>query len=189
MTTIIMLVVFIGIPIVYISATYNALVAIRNHARDAWANIDTELKRRYDLIPNLVRVTKEYAKHEREPLESVIAQRNLCKANDGSPAQQAASEQELITGLNHLIALSESYPELKADEVFLKLQTELAETEDRLQSARRFYNGNVRDYRNKTQSFPSNIVAGMFSFPPNGVEFFEIAALERAAVAVDFPSS
>ncbi|MDG1357834.1 MAG: LemA family protein [Akkermansiaceae bacterium] len=189
MTPIIMLVVVLGIPIVYVSATYNALITIRNHIRDAWANIDTELKRRYDLIPNLVAVTKEYAKHERELLESVIAQRNLCKANDGSPTKQAASEQELISGLNHLIALSEAYPELKADQAFLKLQKELIHTEDRLQSARRFYNGNVRDYRNKSQAFPSNLVAGMFNFPADAVEFFQIDSLERAPVSVELAES
>ena len=188
MTPIIILVVIVGMPLVYVTATYNALVTIRNHIRDAWANIDTELKRRYDLIPNLVSVTKAYAKHERELLESVIAQRNLCKANDGSPAKQAASEQELISGIKSLFALSEAYPELKADQAFLKLQKELTHTEDRLQSARRFYNGNVRDYRNKSQTFPSNLVAGVFNFPPDAVEFFEIESLERAPVQVELRS-
>ena len=185
MTPIIILVVIVGIPLVYVTATYNALVTIRNHTRDAWANIDTELKRRYDLIPNLVTVTKQYAKHERELLESVIAQRNLCKANDGSPAKQATTEQELISGLKSLFALSEAYPDLKADQAFLKLQKELTHTEDRLQSARRFYNCNVRDYRIKSQTFPSNLVAGVFNFPPNAAEFCEIESLQRAPVQVE----
>lgn len=189
MTSIIILIFIAGIPMIYVVATYNALVAIRNHTRDAWANIDTELKRRYDLIPNLVSVTKAYAKHERELLEAVIAQRNICKANEGSPAKQAATEQELIAGMRSLFALSEAYPDLKADQSFLELQRELTHTEDRLQSARRFYNGNVRDYRNKSQSFPSNVVAGMFDFPPDAVEFFEIDSLERAPVELKLDKS
>lgn len=110
-------------------------------------------------------------------------------ANEGSPAKQAATEQELISGMRSLFALSEAYPDLKADQSFLELQRELTHTEDRLQSARRFYNGNVRDYRNKSQSFPSNFVAGMFDFPPDAVEFFEIDSLERAPVGLKLDKS
>lgn len=178
--------VFIGLPALFVIFTYNGLVAIRNHIRDAWANIDTELKRRYDLIPNLVETAKGYAKHESETLEKVIALRNQCRQNTGSPAEQATTEKLLVSSLNGLFALAENYPDLKANENFKQLQAELVNTEDRIQAARRFYNGNVRDYRNKTQSFPSNIIAGMFGFPPDAEEFFEVDPVEREPVKVEF---
>lgn len=184
--TIIVLVVLLGLPVLFLIVTYNGLVAIRNHIRDAWANIDTELKRRYDLIPNLVETAKGYAKHESETLERVIALRNQCKANTGSPATQAATEKLLVSSLNGLFALAENYPDLKANANFQQLQQELVNTEDRIQAARRFYNGNVRDYRNKAQSFPANVVAGMFGFPPEAEEFFEVDPIEREAVKVKF---
>lgn len=184
MTGLIIAAVFLGLPLIYLVVTYNGLVAIRNHIKDAWANIDTELKRRYDLIPNLVETTKGYAKHEKETLENVIALRNQCRANTGSPAQQATTEKLLVSSLNGLFALAENYPDLKANENFQQLQEELVNTEDRIQAARRFYNGNVRDYRNKTQSFPSNIVANMFGFPPEAEEFFEVDPVEREPVKV-----
>jgi len=176
--------VFIGLPAIYLIGTYNGLVTIRNHIRDAWANIDTELKRRYELIPNLVETAKGYAKHERETLERVVELRNQCRANTGSPAQQSVSEQQLVKGISGIFALAESYPDLKANTNFLQLQEELVNTEDRIQAARRFYNGNVRDYRNKTQSFPSNIVAKMFSFKPEAEEFFDCEPVERQPVKV-----
>jgi len=182
----IILFVILGIPALYLVVTYNGLVAIRNHIRDAWANIDTELKRRYDLIPNLVETAKGYAKHESETLEKVIALRNQCQQNTGSPAQQATTEKLLVSSLNGLFALAENYPDLKANSNFQALQTELVNTEDRIQAARRFYNGNIREYRNKTQSFPSNIVANMFGFPPEAEEFFEVDPVEREPVQVDF---
>lgn len=184
--TIIVLVVLLGLPVLFLIVTYNGLVAIRNHIRDAWANIDTELKRRYDLIPNLVETAKGYAKHESETLEKVIALRNQCKANTGSPATQAATEKLLVSSLNGLFALAENYPDLKANANFQQLQQELVNTEDRIQAARRFYNGNVRDYRNKAQSFPANVVAGMFGFPPEAEEFFDVDPIEREAVKVKF---
>ena len=184
--TLIVLGVIVVFPTLYLIMAYNGLVAIRNHIHDAWANIDTELKRRYDLIPNLVETAKGYAKHESETFEKVIALRNQCKANTGSPAAQATTEKLLVSSLNGLFALAENYPDLKANENFQQLQQELVNTEDRIQSARRFYNGNVREYRNKTQSFPSNIVAGMFGFPPDAEEFFEVKPVEREAVKVNF---
>jgi LemA protein len=168
------------VPVLYVIVQYNGLVAIKNHIRDAWANIDTELKRRYELIPNLVATVKGYAAHEQSVFESVIEARNRCSANHGPVASQAADENELVAGLGKLFALSESYPELKADRHFLELQTELINTEDRIQAARRFYNGNVRDYRNKTESFPSNIVAKLFSFPRE--DFFEVESSVRGDV-------
>jgi LemA protein len=184
--TLIVLAALIGFPMLYLIVTYNGLVAIRNHVRDAWANIDTELKRRYDLIPNLVETAKGYAKHESETLEKVIALRNQCRANTGSPSEQAVTEKLLVSSLNGLFALAENYPDLKANTNFQQLQEELVNTEDRIQAARRFYNGNVRDYRNKTQSFPANIVAGMFGFPPEAEEFFEVDPVEREPVQVKF---
>ena len=172
-------------PLIFVIVTYNGLVTIRNHVKDAWANIDTELKRRYDLIPNLVSCVKGYAAHEQATLEKVIELRQQCMANQGSVTEQAGVEKQLVRGLNGLFAVAENYPDLKASDNFLQLQEELVNTEDRIQAARRFYNGNVRDYRNKTQAFPSNIVAGMFGFPPEAEEFFEVDPVEREAVKVD----
>ncbi len=180
----IFLFVLLGLPVLYVIVTYNGLVAIRNHIRDAWANIDTELKRRYDLIPNLVETTKGYAKHERETLERVITLRNQCRANTGRVVEQAATETQLVSSLNGLFALAEGYPDLKANTNFQQLQAELINTEDRIQAARRFYNGNVRDYRNKAQSFPANMVAGMLGFPPDAEDFFEVEPVERESVRV-----
>lgn len=174
------------LPLLYVVVQYNSLVALRNHIRDAWANIDTELKRRYDLIPNLVATVKGYAAHEREVLERVIELRNRCVAHtaEGPGQQRQAEEQELVANLKRVLVLAENYPQLKADQHFLKLQQELVDTEDRIQAARRFYNGNVRDYRNKRESFPSNIVGGMFSFGP--VEYFEVEPSTREAIGVKF---
>lgn len=186
MEILIVLLVLFGLPGLYVILTYNGLVRIRNHIRDAWANIDTELKRRYDLIPNLVETAKGYAKHESETLEKVIALRNQCRSNTGSPAEQATTEKLLVSSLNGLFALAENYPDLKANENFMQLQQELSSTEDRIQAARRFYNGNVREYRNKAQSFPSNIVANMFGFPAEAEEFFEVDPVEREPVKVKF---
>jgi LemA protein len=169
--------VLLFVPMLFVAVQYNSLVALRNHITEAWANIDTELKRRYDLIPNLVATVKGYAAHEREVLERVIELRNRCVAHHGpSPAEQR-DEQELVNTLKQVLVLAENYPQLKADQHFLKLQQELVNTEDRIQAARRFYNGNVRDYRNKCESFPSNIVASMFNFKP--IEFFDVEPATR----------
>ena len=160
------------LPILYVIVQYNGLVSLRNHIRDSWANIDTELKRRYDLIPNLVATVKGYAAHERDVLERVIELRNRCVANVGLGAAQQADERQLVEGLKRVLVLAESYPQLKADQHFLKLQQELVNTEDRIQAARRFYNGNVRDYRNKCETFPSKLVAGLFGFQP--ADYFNV---------------
>jgi LemA protein len=172
------------LPALYVLVQYNGLVGLRNAIHNAWSNIDTELKRRYELIPNLVATVKGYAAHERQLLERVIELRNRCAANHGSPAQQASDENQLVDSLRQLLVVVENYPQLKADQHFLQLQHELTNTEDRIQAARRFYNGNVRDYRNKCQSFPSNIVAGLFSFQPE--EFFSVAPSVREVPNVDF---
>jgi LemA protein len=173
--------VLIAIPIVvliFIWASYNGLVKLRFQCREAWADVDTELKRRYDLIPNLVETVKGYAQHEREALERVTQLRNAAVASTGSPGSQAADENNLILGLRQLLAVVENYPQLKADRHFLELQRELANTEDRIQAARRFFNANVRDLNTRIEQFPSNLIAGAFSFRPE--EFFEIDSVEAA---------
>lgn len=171
---------FLGLgPGIYLLVQYNALVALRNHIRESWSDIDTELKRRYDLIPRLVQIAKGYAAHEREVLERVTALRERCAANNGSVASQAGDEIELVGALRTLFARIEAYPQLKADAQFQNLHRELVNTEDRIQASRRFFNGNVRDYRNKCESFPSSIVASMFGFQPVG--FFEVESAVREA--------
>jgi LemA protein len=172
----ILLVVFGGI------ASYNRFVSQRNLVRDAWANIDTELRRRYDLIPNLVETVKGYASHEREVFENVTKARAMATAATGSPAEQAAAEGPLVAALRQLFAVAENYPDLKANQNFLALQAELSNTEDRLQTARRFYNSNVRDYNRRVQSFPSNVVARSFGFTEE--QFFEVDEALRGDAGV-----
>ncbi|HUT23081.1 MAG TPA: LemA family protein [Sumerlaeia bacterium] len=170
-------------PLVWFIATYNTLVRLRNHCRESWSGIDTELKRRYNLIPNLVETVKGYATHERETLERVTEARNRALASTGSPQSQARDENALVGTLKSLFAVVENYPDLKASEHFLKLQDELANTEDRIQAARRFYNANVRDLNTRVEVIPSNIVASLFDFQKE--EYFEIeSASERVAVDV-----
>lgn len=169
---IILTIVVVLIPVVYIAATYNSLVQLRNHIPESWSNVDTELMRRYDLIPNLVSAVKGYAAHERETLEKVIELRNTCMADNGSVHHQEGTERQLVSAMQRLLALAEGYPELKASTNFLALQEELVNTEDRIQAARRFYNGNVRDYRNLQEGFPSNMVAGLFGF--KSFDFFDV---------------
>ena len=171
------------VPVIIIIGMYNSLVSGRNHVRESWSGIDTELKRRYDLVPNLVETVKGYAAHERTVLEQVAEARSRAVASTGSPASQAKDENVLVGSLKQLFAVVERYPDLKASRNFLALQNQLTETEDRIQAARRFYNANVRDYNNRCEMFPTNLIAGMFHFEP--AEFFEIdAAIERAAPAV-----
>jgi LemA protein len=172
------------LPIVYVVLTYNALVALRNHIRDAWANIDTELKRRYDLIPNLVATVKGYAAHEKEVFDRVTQLRAQCMANQGRPGQQAVSENALVAALQKMLLVVENYPQLKADRHFLELQRELVNTEDRIQAARRFFNGNVRDYRNKCEIFPSSLVAAAFGFEAQ--DYFNVEAAVREAPTASF---
>ena len=172
------------LPLIYVIAAYNTLVALRNHIRDAWGNVDTELKRRYDLIPNLVATVKGYAAHEREVLERVTQLRTQCIASQGRPGEQAVDESQLVAALQRLLAVVENYPQLKADQNFLQLQRELVNTEDRIQAARRFYNGNVRDYRNKCETFPSSLVAGAFGFEPQ--DYFQVAPSVREVPNAEF---
>ena len=170
-------VVLLGLLVV---VSYNRFVAQRNLIRNSWANIDTELKRRYDLIPNLVETVKGYASHERETLEAVVRARSAAAAATGTPAEQAAAEGPLIGALRQLFALSERYPDLKANQNFLELQAELANTEDRLQASRRFYNANVEQYNRRVQAFPSNVIAGAFKFSEE--QFFEVEPAMREAM-------
>ncbi len=165
------------VPLIWFIATYNKLVRLRNHCTEAWSNIDTELKRRYNLIPNLVDTVKGHAAHEKTTLEEVTRLRRQCMDDHGSPKHQANSENQLIGALNKLLAVVENYPGLKASKNFLGLQDELATTENRIQAARRFYNGNIRENNNAVETFPSLFVARAFKFPLR--EFFEI---ESAAV-------
>ncbi len=158
---------------------YNRFVSQKQLINDSWANIDTELRRRYDLIPNLVETVKGYAAHERTVFENVTRARAAAAAATGSPAEQAAAEGPFVAALRQLFAVAENYPELKANQNFLALQQELSNTEDRLQTARRFYNANVRDYNRRVQSFPSNTIASMFNFKE--AEFFEVEDAIREA--------
>ncbi|MCA9277503.1 MAG: LemA family protein [Phycisphaeraceae bacterium] len=153
-------------------AIYNRLVKLRLHIRESWSDIDVELVRRYELIPNLVATVKGYAKHERETLERVVELRNKAAANRGAYDSQASDESSLMLGVKQLFAVAEAYPQLKADVHFLELQRELALTEDRIAASRRFFNANVRDYNAMCQSVPTNIVAGMFGHEPQ--TYFEI---------------
>jgi LemA protein len=167
--------VVLGIVVLVVLAAvvaYNRFVSQRQLIKDAWANIDTELRRRYDLIPNIVETVKGYAAHEREVLENVTKARAMATGATGSPAEQAAAEGPLVAALRQLFAVVENYPDLKANQNFLALQAELSNTEDRLQTARRFYNANVREYNRRVGSVPSNVIASMFHFEPE--EFFEV---------------
>lgn len=184
MEVLIVLGIIILLPLVYVILTYNTLVALRNHIRDSWSNIDTELKRRYELIPNLVATVKGYAAHEKEIFERVTQIRTQCMARQGAAHEQAATENELTDALKKLLAVVENYPQLKADQHFLQLQRELVNTEDRIQAARRFFNGNVRDYRNKCETFPSNIIAGIFGFEKR--DFFNVQSSVREVPEADF---
>ncbi|HUC85684.1 MAG TPA: LemA family protein [Candidatus Acidoferrales bacterium] len=175
----------VGLPATYAGRQYNALVGLRNYLRESWSDVDTELKRRYDLIPNLVAVVQGYAAHERAVLERVTELRNRCAANNGPVADQSRDELQLVEALRQLLVVVENCPQLKADQNFLKLQSELVNTEDRIQAARRFYNGNVRDYRNKCETFPSILVAKLFGFKPEG-DFFSVPPSMREVPDVDF---
>jgi LemA protein len=166
-------------------ATYNRLVRQRNQVDAAWAQIDVQLKRRYDLIPNLVETVKGYASHERGTLEAVIQARNSAVGNAGAaPASRADSENMLTQTLGRLFALAEAYPNLKANENFNSLQSELANTEDKIAYSRQFYNSAVQTYNTSTQSIPTNIIAGIGGFKQR--DLFEAAGGERGPVQVRF---
>lgn len=162
---------------------YNRLVVLRNRVDNAWSQIDVQLRRRYDLIPNLVETVKGYAAHEKETLEKVVQARNVAM-NAGSVKEQGAAENVLSGTLKSLFALAESYPDLKANQNFMMLQEELSGTESKIAYARQFYNDSVMTYNTATQAFPSNVVAGMFGFAKR--DYFEIETAAKEPVKVQF---
>jgi LemA protein len=180
------LLVVLALVVMGVILIYNGLVKLREQVDASWSDIDVQLKRRHDLIPNLVSTVQGYASHERETLEAVIQARNQAMGAQG-PEARAEAENQLTGTLRSLFALSESYPQLRANENFLDLQRNLQQLEDAIQRARRYYNAVVRDYNTKIRSVPSNLVANAFSFRPR--EFFEIDEGERAVPRVDFGSA
>ncbi len=173
----------LAIVVIWLIAAYNGLVATRNRAQEAWSDIDVQLKRRYDLIPNLVETVKGYAAHEKTVFEDVTKAR--AQAMQATGAAKAGAENQLSATLKSLFAVAENYPQLKANENFLALQNELTDTEDKIQAARRFYNGMVRDLNIKIQVFPTNMFARSLGFQP--MEFFgDLAEAEKQPVKVKF---
>jgi LemA protein len=180
----VVLLIVVGLPL----AWYNKLVRLRQLIKESWGNVDVQLKRRYDLIPNLVNTVKGYAQHERETLAAVIDARNKAAGNSGAVATQAQDEQQLVCATRQLFAVAEKYPDLKASQNFVALQQELVNTEDRIAAARRFYNANVRDYTVSRTTFPCMLVAGFGDFPPE--EYFEVDDSSiRQTPAISFTQS
>ncbi len=176
----------IALAILFVVFTYNGMIRSRNMVDQAWSGIDVQLKRRHDLIPNLVEAVKGYAAHERETFQVVTDARARAMSASG-PAASGAAEGILGQALGRLFAVVEAYPQLRATENFQQLQAELSNTEDQIAAARRIYNGNVQSYNTKIQVFPNSLIAGMGHFAPR--EFFEIGdAADREAVKVDLPS-
>lgn len=182
----------IGLIVIVGIVMYNSLVKMRLRVDEAWSDIDVQLKRRYDLIPNLVETVKGYAKHESQTLQDVMEARSKAtaitvdasQATSADMAAFAGAQQGLTGALGKLFAVAENYPDLKANQNFLQLQNDLTDTEDKIQASRRFYNGTVRDYNTKIATVPSNIIAMIFSFVKR--EFFEIAENEKENVKVQF---
>ncbi len=168
---------------VFLIAMYNSLVQLRVRSESAWSDIDVQLKRRHDLIPNLVETVQGYATHEKDTFENIAKFRSLAMQATG-PVDKAAAENQLSGALKSLFAVAENYPQLQAAAEFTQLQNSLSEIEDAIQNARRYYNAVVRDLNTKIQSFPTNILAGMFGFQQK--QFFEAAAGDREPVAVKF---
>jgi LemA protein len=171
--------------VIWLIVSYNRLVRQRNQVEASWAQIDVQLKRRYDLIPNLVETVKGYAAHEKGTLDAVIQARNSAvAASNSDPATRAAADNQVSQTLGRLFALAEAYPNLKANENFLALQAELTNTEDRIAYSRQFYNSSVQTYNNATQVIPTNIIAGMMGFKTK--DYFETQGDERGPVQVQF---
>lgn len=185
MSTTLIIIIILAVIIIWFIAAFNGFVTLRNRAKEAWADIEVQLKRRYDLIPNLVNTVKGYAAHESQVFEKVSQARSQAM-QAGTPAEKGAAENALTGTLKSLFAISEAYPELKANTNFLELQRELSDTENKIQAARRFYNGQVRDLNTKTEHFPSNIIAGIFGFKK--MDFFDLGdnAAAQEPVAVQF---
>ena len=188
MTILYIILAVVAIAILWIIATYNGLIRGKNQADEALSDIDVQLKRRYDLIPNLVETVKGYMAHEAGTLEKVTAARTAAMAvhdsKNATLAEREQAENALSSTLKSLFAVSENYPELKASQNFLQLQNELSDTENKIQAARRFYNGNVRDFNTKIQVFPTNLIAGMLKFVK--YDFFQAAEAEKQNVQVKF---
>lgn len=177
----------VAVAVIYAVSVYNGFIVLKNRVDESWSDIEVQMKRRYDLIPNLVETVKGYAQHESGTLEKVIQARNMAMAAHGGIKETAESENVLTGTLKSLFALTENYPELKANTNFMELQRELRDTEDKIQAARRFYNGNVLTLNTKIELFPRNMVAAMFHFEKR--ELFQLADNEqeaRQAVQVKF---
>lgn len=179
----IIIIAIVVLLIIWVVSAYNSLVVLRNKVKDQWAQIDTVLKRRFDLIPNLVETVKGYAKHESETLENVIQARNTY-VSASTPENQMKADGELTKAISKLFALSESYPDLKANVNFMNLQNELKETEDKIQYARQFYNDIVLKYNNACEVFPTVIIAGLFKFEKSA--YFKAEEEEKQNVKVEF---
>ena len=162
----------IAVIVLWVVLIYNGLVSMRNRAEEAWADIEVQLKRRYDLIPNLVNAVKGYATHESSAFENVTKARSMAMGSQGPTGAHAEAENMLTGALKSLFAIAEAYPDLKANTNFLSLQSELADTENKIQSASRFYNANVRDLNTKIEVFPSNMIARPLGF--SQMEFFDL---------------
>ena len=173
----------LGLLVRWAVFAYNSFVSLINRAKEAWADIEVQLKRRYDLIPNLISTVKGYATHESSVLENVTKARGEAMNTQGPTKEHAQAENMLSGALKSIFALSEAYPDLKANQNFLALQNELSDTENKIQAARRFYNGNVRDLNTKVESFPSNILARMFNFSKK--EFFDLGDNDAAQNPVE----
>ena len=184
MTALIVVLVLVVLLALWGVVSYNRLIRLRNLVQEAWRQIDVELTRRHDLIPNLVETVKGYASHERGTLEDVMKARSAAMSGGQSPADLAQNENVLTQALGRLFAVAEAYPALKANQNFLALQQELASTEDRIASGRRYYNANVRELNTKVESVPSNIVAGLAHI--GRAEYFEAEGAEREAPQVSF---
>jgi LemA protein len=177
------LLILIVVAIIWLIAVYNGLIKMKNQVDEAWSDIDVQLKRRYDLIPNLVNTVKGYAAHEKALFENVTDAR--ARAMGATSAQDKAQAENMLSQtLKSLFAVAEAYPDLKANQNFLELQRELTDTEDKIQASRRFYNGNVRDFNTKIEIFPNNLIAGMLHFTKR--EFFEAEGTEKEPVKVEF---
>ncbi len=179
----IIIVAVVVLLLIFVISVYNNLVGLRNKVKDQWSQIDVLLKRRADLIPNLVETVKGYASHEKETLNAVIEARSKC-VNATNPEAEMQANGELSQALGRLLALSEAYPDLKANENFKQLQSDLTDTEDKISHARQFYNDAVLIYKNKLEMFPSNLVASIFGFKPEA--FFEATEAEKETPKVQF---
>ena len=175
--------IILGVLVFWAIFTFNGLVSLTNRAKEAWADIEVQLKRRYDLIPNLVNTVKGYATHESSAFENVTKARSAAMGAGGSLADKAGAENMLTGALKSVFAIAEAYPDLKANQNFLALQSELSDTENKIQAARRFYNANVRDLNIKIQSFPSNIFANAFHFKT--MDLFDLAENDAAQNPVE----